>query len=48
MYNRIVLSHIKGIFAISMTWVDLDGILLSEIKQTEKNTYCVILLIFGI
>ena len=28
--------------------VDLDGIMLSEISQTEKNEYCMISLICGI
>ena len=30
------------------TWRDLDGIMLSEISQTEKDTYCMISLIYGI
>ena len=30
------------------TWVDLQGIMLSEISQTEKDKYCMILLICGI
>ena len=30
------------------TWMDLEGIMLSEISPTEKNKYCVILLICGI
>ena len=24
------------------TWIDLEGIMLSEISQTEKDKYCVI------
>ena len=31
-----------------MTWVDLEGIVLSEIRQTETGRYCVMLLIYGI
>ena len=27
------------------TWMDLKGIMLSEISQTEKNKYCMISLI---
>ena len=46
----------KGILAIkkneilpfSATWMDLEGITLSEISQTEKDKYCVISLIYGI
>ena len=26
-------------------WMDLEGIMLSEIRQREKNKYCVLLLI---
>ena len=30
------------------TWRDLKGIMLSEIRQTEKEKYCMISLIFVI
>ena len=30
------------------TWRDLEGIMLSEISQTEKEKYCMISLICGI
>ena len=30
------------------TWMDLEGIILSEISQTEKDKYCMISLIGGI
>ena len=30
------------------TWIDLEGIVLSEISQTEKGKYCRISLIYGI
>ena len=30
------------------TWMDLDGIMLSEISQTEEDKYCMISLICGI
>jgi len=30
------------------TWMDLEGIILSEISQAEKDKYCMILLICGI
>ena len=30
------------------TWMDLEGIMLREISQTEKDKYCMILLTCGI
>ena len=30
------------------TWMDQEGITLSEINQTEKDKYCLLLLIYGI
>ena len=30
------------------TWMDLEGIMLSEMSQTEKDKYCMIALICGI
>ena len=30
------------------TWMDLEGIMLNEISQTEKDKYCMISLICGI
>lgn len=30
------------------TWMKLEGIVLSEISQTEKGTYCAVSLICGI
>ena len=30
------------------TWMDLEGIMLSKISQTEKDKYCMISLICGI
>ena len=30
------------------TWMDLEGIMLSEISQTEKDKYCMISLTCGI
>ena len=48
-YNRI-LSAIKKneILPFATTWMDLQGIMLSEINQTEKDKYCIISLICGI
>ena len=36
------------ILTFAATWMDLEGIMLSEISQTEKDKYCMILLICGI
>ena len=30
------------------TWIDLEGIMLSEMSQTQKDKYCMISLIRGI
>ena len=38
--NKILLS--------ATTWMDLEGIMLSEISQREKDKYCMISLICGI
>ena len=48
-YNEILLSHKKMRFLpFAATWMDLEGIMLSEISQTEKDKYCMISLICGI
>ena len=36
------------ILPLAATWMDLEGIILSEISQTEKDKYCLISLICGI
>ena len=36
------------ILPFAMTWMDLEGIMLSEICQTEKDKYCRLSLICGI
>ena len=36
------------IFQFATTWMGLEGIMLSEISQTEKDKYCVISLVCGI
>ena len=36
------------ILPFAAMWMDLEGIMLSEISQTEKDKYCVISLICGI
>jgi len=38
----------KGILPFAMTEMDLEGIMLSEISQIEKDKYCMISLICGI
>ena len=48
-YDGILLSHKKNeIMPFATTWVDLEGIMLSEISQTEKDKYCMLSLIYGI
>ena len=36
------------IMSCAATWVDLEGIMLSEVSQTEKDKYCMISLTCGI
>ena len=38
----------KEILPFATTWMDLEGIMVSEISQTEKDKYCMISLIYGI
>ena len=45
-YNGILLSHKKNeIMSFAATWMQLEIIILSEISQTEKDKYHIILLI---
>ena len=40
LYNEILLSHKKEeTLPFVTTWIDLEGIMLSEISQTEKYEY---------
>ena len=42
-YNEILLNHKKNeSFIFAATWLDLEGNMLSEISQTEKDKYCMI------
>ena len=36
------------IMPLAATWTDLEGIMLSEISQTDKDKYCMISLVCGI
>ena len=49
-YTMEYYSDIKKneILPFAETWMDLEGIMLSEISQTEKDKYCMISLICGI
>ena len=38
----------NGIFPFKTTWMDLKGIMLSEISQTEKDKYSMLPFICGI
>ena len=38
--NGILLSHKKEILPFGTIWMDLKGILLSEVSQLEKVKYC--------
>ena len=47
-HNGILLSHKKNeTLPFAATWMDLEGIMLSKISQTEKDKYCMISLICG-
>ena len=42
-YNRILLSHNFFFFLpFAVTWMDLEGIMPSDISWTEKDKYCMI------
>ena len=48
-HSGILFSHKKAEILPSETkWMDLEGIMLSEISQTEKDKYCMIPLTYGI
>ena len=40
--NGILLSHKKNENLPFVTWMDLEGIMLRELSQTEKDKYCVL------
>ena len=40
-YNGILFSHKNNeIMPFAITWMNLEGIMLSEISQTKTNTVC--------
>ena len=41
-HNGVLLSHEKELLPFASTWMDLEGITLSEINETEKDKYCMI------
>ena len=48
-YNETLVSHKKNeILPFETMWIDLQGITLTEISQTEKYKYCMLSLICGI
>ena len=48
-YNGILFSNKKNeILPFAATWRDLEGIILSEVSQTEKDKYCMTSLTCGI
>ena len=47
-HNGILLSNKNVIFCHSKTWMNLEGITLSEISQTEKTKYSMLSLTCGI
>ena len=44
-YSEILLNHRNEVMPFAITWMKLEGIILSEVRQTEKDKYCVISLI---
>ena len=38
----------KEILPFETTWIDLEGIMLHEISQRDKNKYCIISVVCGI
>ena len=47
-HNEILLSHKEEeILPVATTWIDLEGIMLCEIRQTEKDQCHIMSLIYG-
>ena len=48
-YNGILLSHKKNeVMPFATTWMDLEGIMLGEMSQAEKDKYTMLSLMYGI
>ena len=48
MYDRVLLSHKKNeMMAFAATWIELEIIILSEVRQTEKDKYHMISVMGG-
>jgi len=49
-YNGILLSHLKKneILPFATTWMELEGVVLIELSQSEKDKYRIISLIYVI
>ena len=43
-----MLPFLHSLLLLLTTWMDLEGIMLSEINQTEEDIYCMISFICGI
>ena len=48
MYNGILVTKKNEIMPFAATWMDLETDTQSEVSQTEKDKYCMKLLICGI
>ena len=44
-YSEILLNHRKEVMPFAITWMKLEGIILSKVSQREKDKYCVISLV---
>ena len=47
-YNGMLAIKKNEILPFATTWTDLEGIILSEISQSEKDKYCMFSIICGI
>ena len=47
-YKEILFGKKKEMLLLITTWMDLEGIVLSEISQTHKDKYCMTSLTYGI
>ena len=47
-FNGILLSHQKRQIPFALTWMELEGNMLSEISQSEKDNHHMVSLICGI